>query len=104
LTLEKRGRDRLHIIAEILEISEGGSLKTQIMYRANLSFFQLNEYLSLLLDIDLLKETVEKGKNVYRITPKGLEYLENYYKIRGLLEKTEHESKKDEFPLVRMKR
>jgi predicted transcriptional regulator len=103
LTLERRGRDRLHIIAEILEISKDGSLKTQIMYRANLSFTQLNEYLKLLLDLDLLKVT-ENGKVVYRATQKGMVYLKNYYKIRQLLSNTEHEPKKDKFPLIHMKR
>ena len=40
-------RDRLYIIAEILEIAREGTLKTQVMYRANLSFTQLNDYLGL---------------------------------------------------------
>jgi len=84
----QKRRDRLHIIAEILEISKNGSLKTQIMYRANLSFAQLNEYLNLLLDIELLKESAENGKTVFKITGKGLKYLQNYYKLKELLEKT----------------
>jgi len=84
----QKRRDRLHIIAEILEISKNGSLKTQIMYRANLSFAQLNEYLNLLLDIELLKESAENGKTVFKITGKGVKYLQNYYKLKELLEKT----------------
>jgi predicted transcriptional regulator len=40
-------RDKLYIIAEILEIAKEGTLKTQIMYRANLSFTQLNDYLKI---------------------------------------------------------
>ena len=39
-------RDRFCIIAEILVVAKDGSLKTQIMYRADLSLAQLNEYLS----------------------------------------------------------
>ena len=58
------------------------------MYRANLSFAQLNEYLNLLLDIELLKESAENGKTVFKITGKGLKYLQNYYKLKELLEKT----------------
>jgi len=39
-------RDRFCIIAEILVVAKDGSLKPQIMYRADLSLPQLNEYLS----------------------------------------------------------
>jgi len=39
-------RDRFCIIAEILVVAKDGSLKPQIMYRADLSLAQLNEYLS----------------------------------------------------------
>lgn len=57
------------------------------MYRANLSFAQLNEYLGLLLDLDLLQESVENEKRVFKVTGKGDKYLENYYKLKELLEK-----------------
>ena len=40
--MERKRRDRLYILAEILAIAKNGYLKTQIMYRANLSFAQLN--------------------------------------------------------------
>jgi predicted transcriptional regulator len=39
-------RDRFCIIAEILVVAKDGSLKPQIMYRADLGLAQLNEYLS----------------------------------------------------------
>jgi predicted transcriptional regulator len=96
----RKRRDRLNIIAEILEISKNGSLKTQIMYRANLSFAQLNEYLELLLDIKLLQETAEDKKNMFRVTAKGDKYLENYYKIKELLEKTSEPNFKKNGTLV----
>ena len=82
---EKRGRDRLYIVAEILVVAKDGSLKTQIMYRANLSFAQLNEYLSFLLKIGLLKKLTKDGKTIFKITPKGIKYLENYEEISKLL-------------------
>ena len=87
-TEAQKRRDRLHIIAEILEISKNGALKTQIMYKANLSFAQLNEYLNLLLDLELLKESAENERTVFKITGKGAKYLQNYYKLKELLEKT----------------
>ena len=78
-------RDRLYIIAEILKIARDGSLKTQIMYRANLSFAQLNEYLSFLIRIDLLRIHNEKKKKIYKTTAKGEKYLDNHKEISNLL-------------------
>jgi len=78
-------RDRLSIMAEALKIAKNGCLKTQIMYRANLSFAQLNDYLDFLLEVGLLKERGEEGKTVYRTTKKGVRFLQNYHKIRDLL-------------------
>jgi len=42
----RRLKDRFCIIAEILVVARDGRLKPQIMYRADLDFAQLNEYLS----------------------------------------------------------
>ena len=83
----RKRRDRLYIIAEILEIAKDGALKTPIMYKANLGFAQLNEYLSLLLGIKLLEAVTKDGKTIYKTTRKGLKYLQSYMEIRGLLKK-----------------
>lgn len=85
----RRRRDRLFIMAEILGIAMEGVLKTQVMYKANLSFAQLNEYLRLLLDLKLLELTGDNQRNVYKTTSKGVLYLESYKKIRTLLKKEE---------------
>jgi len=89
---EHKRRNRLYIIAEILTIAKEGSLKTQIMYRANLSFAQLNEYLTFLIKIYLLKIHNENGKNIYRTTAKGNKYLEKYKDIASLLGDNEKDS------------
>ena len=81
----RKRRDRLYIIAEILNIAKGGSLKTQIMYRANLSFAQLNEYLDFLTKMDFLEIQNENKKNNYMTTDKGDRYLEKYKDIANLL-------------------
>jgi predicted transcriptional regulator len=78
-------RDKLGIIAEILEIAKDGTLKTQIMYRANLSFAQLNAYLKFMLKIRLLCKFVDGGKEVFRATEKGLDYLRRRCEIMALL-------------------
>jgi len=84
-------RDKLFIIAEILEIAKEGSLKTQIMYRANLSFTQLNEYLNFMLRISLLEKILENDRETYTATDKGVDFLQRYREITELL-KTEEDS------------
>ncbi|UCG45545.1 MAG: hypothetical protein JSV58_01825 [Candidatus Bathyarchaeota archaeon] len=81
----RKRRDRLYIIADILSIAKSGSLKTQIMYKANLSFAQLNEYLSFLLETKLIVSNSRAEKTVYKVTSKGMRFLQNYAKIRDLL-------------------
>ncbi len=100
----RKRRDRLYIIAEILVIAKDGSLKTQIMYRANLSFAQLNEYLSFLLKRELLKRNTENGKTFYKTTSKGVKYLENYEEISNLLRKGEENPVKANSPIFWLKR
>ncbi len=78
-------RDKLVIMAEIMGISKNGALKTQIMYKANLSFSQLKEYLSLLTSNDLLSKNIRNGKEVYSATPKGKDFLAKHEEIMGLL-------------------
>jgi len=80
---EKRGRDRLFIMAEVLDIAQGGALKTQIMYRANLSFLHVNRLLAMLTDLHLLESVEKGGKTTYKTTDKGFRYLESY---RAILE------------------
>ena len=84
---EHRRRDRLYIMAEILEITIDGALKTQVMYKANLSFAQVNTYLTLLLDLDLLETIESRGKTVYKATRKGMRFLQSYREMRELLQK-----------------
>lgn len=88
-------RDKLYIIAEILEISREGSLKTQIMYRANLSFTQLNDYLNFMLKINLLEKVPVGGKDTYRATNKGLDFLQRYNEITELIKSDEESNGKN---------
>jgi predicted transcriptional regulator len=83
-TSSKR-RDKINIIAEITDIAKNGALKTQIMYKANLSFAQLTEYLVLLKRINILEKSNQSGKEVYTATQKGLEFLQKQQEIMQLL-------------------
>ena len=80
-------RNRLEIIANILEIiKDGGAKKTQIMYQANLSYKLLTKYLAETLEAHLIHFEEEKG--IYALTPKARffleEYEEYYYRNRNL--------------------
>ena len=88
--LHKR-RDHLFIMAEMLEVTLDGALKTQVMYRANLSFAQLNEYLKLMLDLKLIETIKNTERTLYKTTTKGVRYLQSYRELRDLLKK-EHSS------------
>ena len=87
LSDSRRRRSRLSIIAKVLDVARRGAIKTQIMYKASLSFVQLNEYLSFILDVNLLKTVETAKKTIYKTTNKGLQYLQSYKEIEDLLKK-----------------
>jgi predicted transcriptional regulator len=58
-------RSRTDIVGLILEAANGGgATKTKIMYKAFLSYAQLKEYLTVLLENGLLE--YEEGRKLYR--------------------------------------
>ncbi len=79
-------RGRMDIIASILRTARDGVKTTHLIYRANLSFKQLQSYLDLLLKNHLLGITVDstEGK-IYRTTPKGRAFLEHYRIVEEIL-------------------
>jgi predicted transcriptional regulator len=76
-------RSRTEIVEMILQATRSGATKTKIMYRAYLSYTQVKEYLSFLLEKDLIK--YEEGSQIYRITEKGLHFLQVYGEISDLV-------------------
>jgi len=66
-------RSRTEIVGNILEAANGGATKTKIMYKAFLSYVQLKEYLSVLIENNLL-EYID-GTHKFKTTEKGLNYL-----------------------------
>ena len=79
-------RSRTEIVAMILDAANGGTTKTKIMYFAFLSYNQLNEYLSVLTDNNLVEYL--DGTHTFKTTEKGLNYLNVYNEIRKLLPQT----------------
>jgi len=76
----RKNRDRVEIVADILEICKNDTRKTNIMYQANLSFELLTKYLRLLQHANLIK--VDHDGSVYSATDKGLDFLKQYYELR----------------------
>jgi predicted transcriptional regulator len=66
-------RSRTEIVSNILDAANGGASKSKIMYKAFLSYTQLKEYLSLLIENNLLES--KEGTKVYKTTEKGLNFL-----------------------------
>jgi predicted transcriptional regulator len=84
-------RSRTEIVAMILEAANGGATKTKIMYKAFLSYAQLREYLSVLIENNLL-EYIE-GSQTYKTTEKGLNFLKMHNEIGELLQTSTKEQR-----------
>jgi len=82
-------RDRHDIMAEILKTALEGRIKTHIMYKAKLSYSQINAYLKLLVEKGFLENMRVKRKKqiiaVYKTTPKGILFIENIETVDQLL-------------------
>jgi predicted transcriptional regulator len=73
-------------VSSILDAANGGTTKTKIMYIAFLSYNQLNEYLSILIENNLLEYL--DGTKTFKTTEKGLNYLKMHNEIGELLQQT----------------
>jgi predicted transcriptional regulator len=92
-----KNRDRLSIVAAILEATNSGASKTRIKIRANLSFSLLEKYLGVVVGAGFLR--VEGC--MYELTERGREFLkqyrrlnERYVEAQKLLEALGYERKK----------
>ena len=83
-------RSRTEIVAMILNAAnKGGETKTKIMYFAFLSYNQLNQYLSILLENNLIEYL--DGTRRFKTTEKGLNFLKMHNEIGELLQITTKE-------------
>ncbi|HKO40067.1 MAG TPA: winged helix-turn-helix domain-containing protein [Nitrososphaeraceae archaeon] len=79
-------RSRTEIVSNILDAANGGATKTKIMYKAFISYNQLKEYLSLLIENNLLE--YRDGTKTFKTTEKGLYFLKTHSEIGELLQQT----------------
>ena len=84
-------RSRTEIVSMILEAANGGATKTRIMYKAFLSYAQLKEYLSVLIENNLLEYL--EGVQTYKTTEKGFNLLKMHNEIGELLQSPVRESR-----------
>ena len=76
-------RGRMDIVAKILEIAMNGAAKTTLMYRAYLSYAQIQEYVQFLTERKLM--VLEAATNEYRVTQSGLRFLNAYDQIKDMV-------------------
>jgi predicted transcriptional regulator len=79
-----RYRNRIEIICQILEVANGGvTKKIGIMYKANLSYAQLKEYVMVLTESDLLQYDLDT--QIFMTTEKGLRFLDAYNQMDAVM-------------------
>jgi predicted transcriptional regulator len=76
-----RYRSQTDIVAQILEAANGGdgATKIKIMYKAFLSYAELKEYLTVMVENGLLK--YNERKQIYKTTEKSSRFLRLYNQI-----------------------
>jgi len=77
-------RDKIQIMAAILNTCISGANKTRVVYQSNLNFNTVNPYLDTLVGNGLLD--VKHGPRIlYKTTEKGTDLLENLMNIKETL-------------------
>jgi predicted transcriptional regulator len=80
-----RKRTHLEVIRDILEVvkNKNGRIKpTHILYKSNLSYQMMDEYLNELKEKELIKEHKTRQGRTYTVTEKGFSFLAEYNKIQ----------------------
>ena len=80
-----KNRDRLSIIADVLEVAKQGANKTRIMFMANLSFTLLEKYLEVVTAADFIK--IRESK--YTLSERGQEFLRQYNQFHERYDKAQ---------------
>jgi predicted transcriptional regulator len=83
----ERHRSKVDIVYDILVSAMGaGAKKTHILYKANISSTQVENYFSALLAHNLLVRAHDaEGANIFRTTEKGTRFIECCDEIRSLI-------------------
>lgn len=84
-----RKRNRLRIFYDILKVihdRNNNILHTHILYKANLSYPLLKQYLAELSFNNLIRINHFKAKKTYSLTDKGFDFINRYQLVDGFLD------------------
>ena len=84
-----RRREVSDLYATVLEVVKryhGAARITRISYGAGMPVDRLRNFVERLQSLGLLKSEEFDGRAVYDITPRGQEFLDTYWKMRGYIE------------------
>ena len=76
-------RSRTEIVAMILDAANGGTTKTKIMYKVMLTYNQLKNYLSIMIENNLIEYL--DGTHTFKTTENGLILLKIHDEMAELL-------------------
>jgi predicted transcriptional regulator len=79
-----RKRTRFDIIYEILKIAlERDTTKGKIIQKANINSKIASQYVTFLIENELIEEVLDKDKKIYRTTEKGKSLLSKFEDLLG---------------------
>jgi predicted transcriptional regulator len=76
-------RSKTHVLVDILKVvrDNGKARPTHILYKANLSHKLMKQHLEMLMANEFIEQKDEHGKVYYKITKRGLTFIEEFKKI-----------------------
>ena len=76
----------MDILNDVLKLClDTPQLKSAIMYKANLSYRQVEVHLTICVRRELLKKQIEGSRVVYITTKRGMKFLEIFDMLKNLL-------------------
>jgi predicted transcriptional regulator len=83
--IENLRRTSMDIIANILNVAVRYDSKTRIMFRASLNHKQSERYFNFLLEMNMLRKIIVKGRIFYETTERGKEFLAKYKALKEFI-------------------
>jgi predicted transcriptional regulator len=84
-----RRREVSDLYATVLEVVKryhGGARITRVSYGAGMPVDRLRNFVERLIGLGLLRSEEIDGRPAFDITPRGQEFLDTYWKMRGYVE------------------
>lgn len=77
-------RTKLEVVRDVLAVlKEHRNVKiTHLIYKSNLSYIIIKEYIKELTEKGMMKMNEDEGKSFYSITQRGLQFLKEFEKIK----------------------